>query len=95
MTNARLTVIDCTAMPLDNLDREKKMQLLSRLRKKLKSLVLSLEAPFAPIGAELPSDHEAGLADKMWRTESSASFLLINFGLLHTPEGARKNDSQP
>lgn len=48
-----------TEMPLEKLDRAQKMQLLQRLRKKLKSLVLSLEAPNAPIGAELPSGSEA------------------------------------
>ena len=46
-------------MPLDGLERAQKVQLLQRLRKKLKSLVLSLDAPNAPIGAELPSGSEA------------------------------------
>ena len=46
-------------MPMEKLDRAQKIQLLQRLRKKLKSLVLSLEAPNAPIGAELPSGSEA------------------------------------
>lgn len=48
-------------MPLEKLDKAQKIQLLQRLRKKLKSLVLSLEAPNAPIGAELPSGSEARL----------------------------------
>lgn len=48
-------------MPLEKLERAQKIQLLVRLRKKLKSLVLSLEAPNAPIGAELPSTSEVCL----------------------------------
>ena len=46
-------------MPLENLDRAQKIQLLARLRKKLKSLVLSLDAPDAAMGAELPGGSEA------------------------------------
>ena len=42
-------------MPLDQLEVGQKVQLLIRLRRKLQSLVLSLEAPSAAIGAELPS----------------------------------------
>jgi hypothetical protein len=42
-------------MPLEKLEVSQKVQLLIRLRRKLQSLVLSLEAPSAPIGAELPT----------------------------------------
>jgi len=42
-------------MPLDKLEVSQKVQLLIRLRRKLQSLLLSLEAPSAAIGAELPT----------------------------------------
>ena len=48
-------------MPLEELEKAQKIQLLIRLRKKLKSLVLSLEAPNVPIGAELPSSSEVNI----------------------------------
>lgn len=41
--------------PLDKLSREQKLVLLRRLRKKLQSLVLSMEAPVAAIGIEVRS----------------------------------------
>lgn len=42
-----------TDEPLDELGREQKLVLLKRLRKKLLSLALSLQAPSSAIGAEV------------------------------------------
>jgi len=55
-----LPLIDIMDMPLDKLEVSQKVQLLIRLRRKLQSLLLSLEAPSAAIGAELPTSSSEG-----------------------------------